>query len=316
LALFSLPLMLMFAAALRRRSRGVAALAAILAIAPIHFLKIDKWPVNASYNVITVLTCERLNAIAAQAIHLAAAQDSLRIVLTGAVVFGLLCLVLSAIERARARLGPQPEAASISWQKLGMILGPFSAAYVLFATVHGAFFDRYFLPLFAILLLVLTRYYQQRIPANAAWAWVLLIGVFAGFSLVAIHDAFSRYRGFVAAAGEIRSSGVPATAILGPQPYEGWAQLEKAGRLNYPPKVSPDPSALQSEEAVPAYCDKDLYFLILLGQVPSIQPAYAVSLNPQECGGQVAFPPVKYSTWIAPRTNWIYAVRLPPSISH
>jgi hypothetical protein len=67
---------------------------------------------------------------------------------------------------------------------------------------------------------------------------------------------------------------------------------------------------------VPANCDRGLYFLILLGSTPSIQPAYAVSLNPQECGGQVAFPPVEYSTWIAPRTNWIYAVRLPPSISH
>jgi hypothetical protein len=232
------------------------------------------------------------------------------------VVFGLLCLILSCIKRPRALPGPQEEDRAISWQKLGLILGPFSVAYILFATVHGAFFDRYFLPLFAFLLLVLTRYYQQTIQANLTRAWILPIVLFAGFSLVSIHDAFARYRGFIAAAGEIRSSGVPATAILGPEPYEGWTQLEKEGRLNYSSNVSQNPSPPQSEEAVPANCDKDLYFLILLGYVPSIQPAYAVSLNPNECGGQVAFSPVMYRTWVAPRTNWIYAVRLPRSIAH
>ena len=320
LTVYALPVLLLFAGALRSWKRRVAAAAAaILAVAPIHVLKVDKWPVNAAFNAITDRTAERLNDLAAAAIHLGVARYSLRFLLTGAVVFGLLCLVLFCLARApqrplsRDRPAAPEEPAAISWQKLGVILGPFSAAYLLFVVMAFVIYDRYFLPLFAILLLVLVRFYQERQKARLSWECILLIVLFAGFSLAATHDDFALYRGDAAAAAEIRSSGVPATAILGPQELEGWAELEKTGHLHSRPK---DASAVEPGQGVPANCDRGLYFLILLGSTPSIQPAYAVSLNPQECGGQVAFPPVEYSTWIAPRTNWIYAVRLPPSISH
>jgi 4-amino-4-deoxy-L-arabinose transferase-like glycosyltransferase len=322
LTMYALPVLLLFAGALRLWKRRLAAAAlALLAIVPIHLLKIDKWPVIAAFNVITFHTVDRLNNLAVAAIHLAAARSSLRILLTGAVVFGLLCFVLFCLERAPARRlppetpVPQQKCTAISWQKLGVMLGPFSAAYLFFVVMAFAIYDRYFLPLLAILLLVLVRFYQEKQKARLSWACILLIVLFAGFSLAATHDDFASSRGYVAAAAEIRSSGVPATAILGPQALEGWAELEKVGHLRYPPPVPKAASALEPGQGVPAHCDKGLYFLILLGITPSIQPAYAVSPNPQECGGQIAFPPVEFSTWIAPRTNSIYAVRLPNSIS-
>jgi hypothetical protein len=322
LTMYALPVLLLFARAVRLWKRRLAAAAgALLAIVPIHLLKIDKWPANAAFNVITFHTADRLNDLAAAAIPLAAARSSLRFLLTGAVVFGLLCLVLFCLEREPA--GPLPPESpvsqqkdtAISWQNLGVILGPFSAAYLFFVVVAFAIYDRYFLPLFAILLLVLVRFYQEKQKARLSWACILLIVPFAGFSLAATHDDFALSRGYAATAAEIRSSGVPATAILGPQAMEGWAELEKVGHLHSPLTVPKAASALEPGQGVPANCDKVPYFLILLGMTPSIQPAYAVSLNPQECGGQIAFPPVKFSTWIAPRTNWMYAVRLPPSIS-
>jgi hypothetical protein len=320
LTMYALPVLLLFAGALRlwKRSVGAAAVA-LLAIAPIHLLKIDKWPVKAAFNVITFHTADRLDDLAAAAIHLTVARSSLRFLVTGAVVFGLICLVLFCLERAPARPLP-PEApvlqqkdTAISWQKLGVILGPFSAAYLFFVVTTFVIYDRYFLPLFAILLLVLVRFYQEKQKARLSWVGILLMVLFAGFSLAATHDDFALSRSYAATAAEIRTRGVPETAILGPQALEGWAELEKAGHLQYPPPVSK--AALEPGQGVPANCDQGLYFLILLGMTPSIQPAYAVSPNPNECGGQIALPPVEYGTWIAPRTNWMYAVQLPPSIS-
>ena len=320
LTMYALPVLLLFAGALRlwKRSVGAAAVA-LLAIAPIHLLKIDKWPVKAAFNVITFHTADRLDDLAAAAIHLTVARSSLRFLVTGAVVFGLICLVLFCLERAPARPLP-PEApvlqqkdTAISWQKLGVILGPFSAAYLFFVVTTFVIYDRYFLPLFAILLLVLVRFYQEKQKARLSWVGILLMVLFAGFSLAATHDDFALSRSYAATAAEIRTRGVPETAILGPQALEGWAELEKAGHLQYPPPVSK--AALEPGQGVPANCDQGLYFLILLGMTPSIQPAYAVSPNPNECGGQIALPPVEYGTWIAPRTNWMYAVRLPSSIS-
>jgi hypothetical protein len=322
LTMYALPVLLLFAGTLRSWKRRVAAAAvAVLAIVPIHLLKIDKWPVNAAFNVITFHSADRLDDLAVAAIHLAAARSSLRFLLTGAVVFGLLCLVLSCLERAPAHPLPPESAVSqqkdtaISWQKLGVILGPFSAAYLFFVVMAFAIYDRYFLPLLAILLLVLVRFYQEKQKARLSWACVLLIVLFAGFSLTATHDDFALSRSYAATAAEIRSSGVPATAILGPQALEGWAELEKAGHLHSPLTVPKAESMFKLGQGVPANCDKGLYFLLFLGMTPSIQPAYAVSPNPKECGGQIAYPPVKFRTWIPPRSNWMYAVRLPPSIS-
>jgi hypothetical protein len=319
LTIYALPVLLLFAGALRLWKRRVAAAGvALLAIAPIHLLKIDKWPANAAFNVITFHSADRLDDLAVAAIHLAAARSSLRFLLTGAGVFGLLCLVLFCLERAPAPLLTSETPVSqraISWQKLGVILCPFSAAYLFFVVVAFAIYDRYFLPLLAILLLVLVRLYQEKQKARLPWACILLIVLFAGFSLTATHDDFALSRGYVAADAEIRSSGVPATAILGPQALEGWAELEKVGHTHYPPIFPKAASELESGQGVPANCDRNLYFLILLGITPSIHPAYAVSPNPKECGGQIAFPPIEFSTWIAPRTNRMYAVRLPPAIS-
>src|SRR5580698_3427260 len=117
LTLFALPVLLCFAGYLRSwRQRAMAAVAAVLALLPIHWIKIDKWPANEAFDAITTSTFERLNAIAAQAIHLDAARYGLRVLLTGAMVFGLFCLALCGFERSREHSATQPEAAAISWQ--------------------------------------------------------------------------------------------------------------------------------------------------------------------------------------------------------
>jgi len=315
MTLFSLPVLLMFAGSLRLKTRLWAAIAAILAVAPMHFLKIDKWPSRAVYNPNTYDSFERLNTIVGRGIHLAAAQYSLRFALIAAGVFGILCLWAVALRGGHARSEPGREASEISWQKLAIILAPFSIAYFLLVAVRLAFFDRYFLPLFAFLLLALTLYYQQKANKSLPWASVPLIFLFGVFSLAAVHDEYALFRADVAAADEIRSSGAPATSIIGPQEYEGWAELGIEGQMKPPPREIRSAELTRLEQTLPANCDKNLFTLILVGVVPDVRPDYAVTLNPGECGGQVAFPPIPYRTWIAPRENSVYAVRLPASVS-
>ena len=310
LALFALPVLGCFAGALRARTRGMAAAGAILAAIPMHLLKIDKWPVNAAFNAITSDTVLRLNEIAARATGREAARGGLRFLLTAAAVFGLLCLG-GALFTSRRNRSPQRETNAVSWRQLAILLVPFGAAYILLVAMHIAFYDRYFMPLLFIVLLALTRFYQQRVRAHLPWPAVLLIVLFGGFSLIATHDAFAAYRGYQAAAGEIESSGVPATAILGPDQFEWWAELSMPGYVSGVNAPASGAYVARHGDFVPADCNKNLFTGILLGGFPDLQPAYALSLNPRECGGQIAYPPVIYRTWIAPRVNTIYAVRLP-----
>jgi len=165
------------------------------------------------------------------------------------------------------------------------------------------------LPLLAILLLVLTRYYQERVKAKLPRACVLLIVVFGAFSVAATHDTFALYRGYATAIHEVQSIGAPATAIAGPWEFVGWTQIEEAGYINDPRiRIPPGAYVPQPVRAPQRNCSADPSSL---GWAPAIKPAYVVSSNPGDCGGQVAFPPVAYHTWIAPHTNWIYAIKLP-----
>jgi hypothetical protein len=107
---------------------------------------------------------------------------------------------------------------------------------------------------------------------------------------------------------------VPAEAIVGlwPREYDFWTQVEQAGYIN-DPRIEV-PRGAYVPQPVPAYsrdCIADATFFDL---APQIKPAYLVSLDPGQCGGQAAFPPVAYHTWIAPHTNWVYALKLPPDL--
>jgi hypothetical protein len=324
LALLALPVLLMFAGSPRTWNRRKAAvfttglLFFALAIALSRASKQYFWlaPFVGSY--MTDTTFGRLNALATHGTRLPRAIVDLHFLLTGAVGFGLLSLGVCLFGGALGRPASQQAAIRISWQRLGVIIGPFSLAYIVLlgsATLYyQLFFDRYLLPLLAVLLLVLARYYQEWVRANLPWACILLLAIFGSFSLAATHDVFAKYRGYVTAIDEIRSSGAPPAAILGPWEYEGWTEIEKAGYVdNSGIRVPAGAYVPQPERVFPPGCSEGSWFIPF---VPAFKPAYAVTLERTACGGQVAFPPVTYRTWIAPHTNWIYDVRLPPSISH
>jgi len=327
LFLWALPVLLMFVGVLRSWNRRAAAVFAagvlffaVAGLAWIRAGRLGMWLAPFMQDYMTDSTFERMNAIVAQGLHAGIASKSLPLFLTGAVVLGALSLVACFFAGASERPTPQAETA-IAWQKLGTILGPFSAAYIavlaLIELRYGGLFDRYLLPLLPILLLLLTRYYQQRVKANLSLWCVPLIVIFGAFGVAATHDEFALYRGYVTAIDKIQSVGEPANAIFGPWEFEAWTEVENAGYLNSSwirvPKGAYVP---QPKRSLLVNCDtltpRETWSLRFLELTPAIKPVYAIFSHPGECGGQVAFPPVTYRTWIGPHVNSIYIVRLPP----
>ncbi len=318
-AVLALPMLLVFAGALRSWNRRMAAvyltglccfafpvIAAILAgkLSPRFVLFYnDHWIISRFQN---------LKAISAWGIHLGAGYNILRLLILLATLLGGLSLIACLFAGAHYRPTHQRAATAITWQRLGVILGPFTITYLGFLgprALRGWFDDRYLVPLLAILLLVLARFYQEHVRENLPAACVLLIAIFGAFSLAATHDMFAHYRGYISAIGQLRSIGTPDTAILGPWEFEGWTEVEKAGYIDdirlRVPKGAWTPPPVRS---LPASC-QGLNVLFLRG-TPAIKPVYAIVDDPTGCGGQPALPPVTSGTWIAPQSDSIYTVRL------
>jgi hypothetical protein len=321
LAQMSLPVLLMFAVSLRSWGRRLGAL---MCAGLVCFLALGHHEQNAKGGVEApvsyfagypeVSASQKLNEIVARNVHLPN-HDILGGLVAALVVLGIFGLAICILQWAPEPPLTQGTVDSISWVKLGFVLGPFSAAYIavlaLFTFRNGAIFGRYLLPLLLILLLILTRCYQEKLKMKLPLGCGFLIMIVGAFNVAAAHDDFAWFRGSAIAIDEIRSGGVSATAILGPWEYLGWAQIESEGHIN--DRRIRIPQGAYAPQSPPAYlvnCDPDLD--LILQATPAMKPAYAVTPDPGWCGGKIAFPPVLYRTWFAPQANWIYAIKLPP----
>lgn len=319
-----LPLLLLFMGSFRSWRRhaavgfgiGLLCLVAV-GLVLLHAKTFDLAHVPYFSEYMTITAFGRLNALMVQITGMPAASDSLNWLLTGAVVLGMLSFFAVFLNGAHGQPADSTEAEAMSWRRLGIVLGPFTLAYMVFLmprAIEGRLFERYLLPLVAVFLLVLARYYQEHVRTKLPLACILLIALFGCFGAAATHDKFALYRGYAAAIHEIKSSGVPATAILGPWEFLGWTEVEVRGYVNDPRIEIPRGIYINPPPRVyPQPCDPHLFFFT--DRAIDVHPDYAVFLDPKACGGQVAFPPVVFNNWIAPHTNWVYPVRLPPPLS-
>jgi hypothetical protein len=239
----------------------------------------------------------------------------LRVVLTVATMIGfvgLLSVFLGNVRRTPSLPNGVP---SVSWHDLGVILIPFSVAYLAMLASRAsenAFYDRYLLPLTMLSLLVLTRYYQERVRPNLPIATIVLTGVFGSFTIAGTHDVFAMYRGYLAAIAEIRSSGLAPTAINGGWEYNGWTEIETVGYVNNPEiRIPRDAYVYYPATVHDPKCSGPFF-----DQFPAIKPVYALSFDPEKCNGQDRFPPVVYYTWLGPHATSIYIVKYPAISGH
>ena len=229
--------------------------------------------------------------------------QSLCLALTVATIICLASFLAVLCRRRAAIIAGAHKANAISWRDLGILLVPFTLAYMALLTSRAsinAIFDRYELPLMVLCLLVLTRYYQEKVRPNLPVSTLAMIVVFGAFAIAATHDLFSMYRGFLAATVEIRASGVPDTAIRGNWENSAWIQLEKVGHVDYAKARVPPGAYVAPPVAVPAVlppgCERPWAYLNFF----AIQPVYGLSFNPSLCEGVAGFSPVTYHTWLAP----------------
>jgi hypothetical protein len=233
----------------------------------------------------------------------------LSILVTLLAIIGFIALLTVIFTNLPNRTFSSENAASISWFELGVIIGPFSIAYIALIAVRieSSYINRYLVPLLMVSLVVLTRYYQETVRSKLPIASVVLIFVFGLLAVSITHDEFAEYRGILAATQEIRSTGVPATAIAGGPQYDGWTQIEKAGYINNPKIRIPRGVYVPLPERVfRANCNADF-----LGATPQINPLYALSFDPGQCSGLAGFAPVSYRRWLALQPTLIYVVKYP-----
>jgi len=310
-----LPVVLMFVAPLLKPNRRMSVLffAGTLSFALIGFVLfryhgLDHWIAPFLGRNVTVPGLLEANSIiGARPLIL---PFGIRMLLTVATIVALVSLFTVVFGNGSRPSSSPGRAASVSWRDLAVVLAPFSAAYIFMLMPRastGGFYDRYLLPLMVLFLLVLARYYQEKVGPRLPVLCPILIAIVACFTIVGTHDMFAMYRGYRAAFQQVRSSGVPATAISGSWENDGWTELETVGYMNERRIRNPrGVYVYQPVTVFPAGCDGNS-----LDRIPAVKPVYALSFDPAQCGGQAGFPPVVYRTWLPPHTNTIYIVKFP-----
>jgi hypothetical protein len=233
------------------------------------------------------------------------------IVVTFICIAGLLGIIVVALESRGAGVSHSPAAGELSWKQLGVLLLPFSVAYLILLEAAVAttldLFDRYALGLLGPAMIVLIRLYQERVQARLPAATVLLIVVMAGYGVVITHNTFALDRARVDLANELHGQGVPYTAIDGGWDYNLDTELDNSDHINSPHLKSPPEANDVATPAPPGWCQNSWYYM-----TPHVHAVYGISFLPNQCYGRAPFAPVQYRQWPFNRTYDLYAVRYAP----
>ena len=241
-------------------------------------------------------------------------QPSMQILMTMATYSSLLVLFALLARSCRTGTsvvkGPPPR---LPWHQLMVLLLPFTLAYNLLlfyraATIVGSgtpqLIDRYALGLLVVALLVLVRYYQDRIDPRLPGAALLFIGIMAVSGVAVTHNTFALYRARVAIAAELRAAGVPDTSVDGGWEYNMLVELEHSDHINDPLIVVPAHAYVLVPPPPDGDCPTFWY-----ARTPHIHARYGISFDPNLCDGPAPFAPVHYSRWLASRPGTLYVVR-------
>ena len=225
---------------------------------------------------------------------------------------GLIGLVLSFFATRRPEEVAR-ETVRPSWSQLGILLGPFAAAYtglLIYRAVAvandytGVLFDRYSLGLLLVALICLVRQLQDRVESRFSVGGIAFIAIMAAYGVALTHNTFALYRARVAMAAELRAAHVPDTSVDNGWEYNLLVELRHTPYINNP-SIASAANPYIPAPAVPA----GTCTMIHRNDTPHVQPIYGVTFEPGICAGAAPFAPIHYSQWLAPEPGTLYVVR-------
>jgi hypothetical protein len=241
-------------------------------------------------------------------------QPAVRVVITVICYFAAFAsvVVLCTWRRRTPAPAPADHPSPLSLRQILILLGPFTLAYCSFLTFRifsGFVFDRYLLPLFLVLTVVATRFYQDRVNLRLPRTCYAVLFLFAAFGVTATHDMFVIERARLAAANQFRAAGLPRTAFYGGFPYDGWTQIDARGYVDSDGIVTPAGithwPVVRSKFKPCGYWHAKYY--------SAIRPQYLLSFDNFTCGfSQDRFAPVPYHLWLPPFSGAIYSRQVDP----
>lgn len=240
-------------------------------------------------------------------------QTWMRVLLTITALGGLIGLAVSLLvsRGTRPATGISP---GVSWKQLGVLLGPFSVAYILILVPRAAserLVDRYLIELLLVAVLCLVRYYQERILPRLPLAFIFMIGCTALYGIVCTHNLFSFYRARVALVAELGAAGVPDTSVDNGWEYNLAVELQHASYLN-DSRIQIPANAYVVQPPPPA----SICGMALSDVSRHVHPIYGVSFDPKACYGPAPFAPVQYSRWPYLVSGSLYVVHFLPPAAH
>jgi len=218
---------------------------------------------------------------------------------------GLLGLIASFFRNGEASFKIS-SSATVPWNQLAVLLGPFNFCYILLLIPRAAtsgIHDRYLFGLLVVGLICLVRYYQDQIQTQFPLATMVLVGCVALYGIAVTHNAFALYRARVALAAELRAAGISDTSVDNGWEYNLGVELDHANHINEPAIEVPKNAFVPTLPPTPDTCRVTNFQL-----TPHIRPSYSVSFDPNACDGAAPFAPVRYSRWMASAPGTIYVV--------
>jgi len=202
----------------------------------------------------------------------------------------------------------------VSWRDLAVLLLPLTLAYYLLLLPRAFFstmdnpkiYDRYILPLLFIALIAVLRCYQEKVRPRLPAAALLPISLYAICAVAGAHDTFAQRRAFATAIQELRAAGIPRVAIDGGWEFNGWNQIE-LNRFVNDPKIPTLPGDRFRPPVITKFGKCRPPFL---NEFSAVWPRYSLATGPTDCLGDAGFQPVQYRTWLAPRLNTLYIVKI------
>jgi hypothetical protein len=208
---------------------------------------------------------------------------------------GTICRTYAAVSRAALRPS-QGEHDAESWHTVKWLLLPLLLANILLLVPRSfslVIQDKYLITILALVLILILRL-SQDVSLSIPFFAKAFLAIYCATVIAMTHDEFSLYRARVLAANEVTATGVPSTAIQAGVDFDGWTEVETAGRMI---NDASDVSVIN----LPSDCS---YWFA--GLTPAVNPRIFIMTSMPSCFQPSLLPEVQYSTWLPPYHRMIF----------